>query len=94
MAPLHSNRILCEDRNSAIYSLHRNTNGGYDKKVKATGVARSTILGIDKWGVEQEGNLHDMRQAGRPTKITDTKYWKVKAVIDENPCLSLQEITT
>ena len=62
--------------------------------MKATGVARSTIRGIIKRGDEQGGDLHDAPRAGRPTKITDAKRRKVEAVIDENPQLPLQEITS
>ena len=93
MAPPHTSRILREDRNAKIYSLHTQTDWGADRIVKATGVARSTVRGIIKRGDERGGDLHDAPQAGGPTKITDAKRRKVKAIVDEDPRLPLQEIT-
>jgi transposase len=59
MAPPHTSRNQREDRSAEIYSLHRYTHWGYDKIVKATGVAKSTVRGIIKRGEERGGDVHD-----------------------------------
>ena len=57
MAPPHTSRIQREDRNAEIYSLHKNTNWGYNRIAKATGVARSTIRSVVKRGDERDGDV-------------------------------------
>jgi transposase len=94
MAPPHTSRNQREDRNAEIYSLHRYTNWGYDKIVKATGVAKSIVRGIIKRGEERGGDVHDAPRAGCPTKITDMKRRKVESVIDEDPRLPLRDIAS
>ena len=88
MAPPHNQRQQREDKNTAILALYNATDFGYDKIVKTTCVAKSTVQGVIK-----RGQAHDKSRSGRPTKITHTARKVVEGIADGNSRLPLYDIT-
>ena len=82
-----------EELNSKIYTLCRHSGWGYEKIASELGLSKSRVRDVVKRGDERRGDVKDAPRSGRPSKLTKEKRKRVLEVVDENPRLSLREIT-
>ena len=82
-----------EELNTKIYTLRKHTKWSYGKIAAELGIPKSRVRYAVKRGDEREGDVKDAPRSRRPSTLTKAKKKRVLEVVEENPRLSLQEIT-
>jgi transposase len=67
--------------------------GGYEQIAKALGVGKSRVQEVVKRGNLLGDHIEDAWHSRLPRKVTAFKKRKIQEVVDQNPRLSLREIT-
>ena len=93
MAATKQDRSEREELNSKIYALRKHTGWSYRKIASKLGLSKSRIRDVVKRSDEHGVDVKDAPRSGHPSKLTKVNRKRVLEVVDENPRLSLREIT-